>query len=618
MTAQRLDRRWRAGRAAVLVAFAGALGAPAWVAPTTHVLGSWRTDTVKHVWSLWLGRQVLAERPAIWGRTELVNHPDGMDIMLVEPLGGLVALLLSPLPLPLVANLLAFANLVLLGLFTAALADRVTQGDRLAGLVAGLVAMGSATTAFFFHLGVGEIQHLFVIPMVLWALERVRARPRPAEAMLLAGSLWLAMLAGHYLALLCGLAALAAGLGALLVGPQRGRLLLALGAAAVVAVLPVGLLVESLRDAGPVENLTAEKNDWRLLLRVPPTEAQAVRLDLARLAWPFRGLSPGLFPAYVGGQYLGPIPLLLAAWGVAGAPRRALPLAAAAATGLLFAMGSQPVVAAAEVELPGGTVLPFAWLSAALHSVAVPPHYPVRFVAVAMVGVAVLGALAIAGRTNRRVRLALVGLALVGIADANLRGEERWPWPVTELTPVRFLDGLRQVDDGAVLDLSWYSQADQDGRNQSAWYQVQHGLPTQIVPITRLDRLHREGAARALALPMVEELRQIGTGTDDAPGGGGDHRADLALLREDGFRWILVFGERHRPAGDQLAGGGTLPAGEVAVLSMLLGPPTFEEGSVAAWRLPELTLPEEELAPARARRLQGIPQATERLFRAPP
>lgn len=614
MTATRGDRTRRLLRGGVILGSAAALVAPAWSAPTTTVLGSWRTDTVKHVWSLWLGRAMMADGPALWGHTGLVNHPDGLEMLLVEPLGAVVAALLWPLPVPLVANLLAFANLALLGFCTCVLADRVAGKDRLAGLLAALLVMGSTTTAFFFHLGVGELQHLFVVPLTLWAIERLRDAPRWQGALLLAGTLWLAALAGHYLALLTALAALAAGVGALVTGPQRGRLALALGGAAAIALIAAAPLVQGVREAGPVVNLAAEKANWHFQWLIPPRELPAARLDLARLAWPVRVEAPGIHSAYIGGQYLGPVFLALAALGLARAPRRGLPLAVVALVALVLAMGSRPVWAGVELQQWTDLVLPYAWLSALLHSVAVPPHYPARFLAAAVVALGGLAALAVAGQTSRHLRITLATLTLVGIADANLRGEQRWPWPRTELPAVDGLSGLQAVERGGVLDLSWYTAVDQEGRNLSAWYQVLHGQPTQIVPIPRLDHLHREGAARARALPLVRDLSEeeplAASGSPPAQ----DYQVDIALLREDGFAWVLLFGERLTADGRERIGARGLPAARVDAVSRVLGPATFEEGPVAVWRLPVTSPPEDALQVARETRARAQPAAEDRLF----
>lgn len=603
------------GRALLLLAFSFALTAPVWTHPTSTVLGSWRTDTVKHIWSLWLGRHLVADGHGLWGHTDLANHPHGMEILVIEPLGALFAVLLGPLSIPLVANLLAVVNLLLLGLFTCALGDRLT-GDRVAGLVAALLLMGSSTTAFFFHLGVGEIQHIFVIPMVLWALERLRSEPRWSGALLLAASLWLAMLSGYYLALLAGLAALAGGLGALLAGPRRLPLLGGLMAAGALAAAPILPLVQGVREAGPVKNTGAELDDWALMLRVPPTEDVLARVDLARLMWPTVETADARVAAYVGGQYLGPVLVGLALVGLLRAPRPALALFGVALSGVVLGMGSKPVWNGAEVALGGAAVLPYAWLGAGLNSLAAAPHYPSRFLFISVVALAALAALGVAGLRGTHWRVGLAALLALGLADVNLRGEQRWPWPVTELPEVPFLEKLAQVEPGAVVDLSWYRVSDQEGRNLSAWYQVGHGQPTQSVAISRLDRLNREGAARVLALPLVRELRRLPHDARSLPAGP-DYTTDLALLREDGFAWLLLYAGRRGIDGLPLKEGTRPPGPELDALMEILGPPTFQYGNAVAWRLPEVQAAAEVLASARADRDRRIAEAAAQLFDVP-
>ena len=69
-------------------------------------------------------------------QTEYVNFPTGMDIWPIEPLHGLVSLLLASMSVVAMSNVFALVNLTLNGV-CGALFGRELSGDMLGGLVAG-------------------------------------------------------------------------------------------------------------------------------------------------------------------------------------------------------------------------------------------------------------------------------------------------------------------------------------------------------------------------------------------------------------------------------------------------------------------------------------------------
>lgn len=599
-------------RALAILVAALVLAWPALQDPTGTVLGSPRTDTVKHLWTLFLGRTMLLEQGALWGHTDLASFPEGMDIFVIEPLGAVVAALLGFVPVVLVANLLAVANLVLLGLATAWLGDHLA-GGRLPGLVAALLMMGSSVTAFFFHLGVGELQHLFLLPLCLLLAARLAEWGRWSDAGWLGLCLGLTVACGFYLGLFAVVGVSLACLVALVVGPRRLVLLSRLGVAAPLSLAVAWPFLQGFRGAWPGTRDNMEQGFSLLTIRRPPTEEVWARLDLGRLLWPI-GDSLGAKEAdYIGGQYLGPILVGLALVGIWRGGRRALPLVGVALAGLLLAMGTHAVWLGEELAAAQALVLPYAWLQWLLSGLAAAPHYPSRFIALTAVALAALASLAVARLRRPPLQAAAVVVALLAAVDVGGRARPGFPWHSTELAPASVLSSLAAEDPGAVVDLGYFVVRDHDMRNRGAWYQVAHGLPTQAVAISRLDDLHRDGAARVIALPLVQDLRLVHATGGSLPEGR-DYAVDLALLREDGFSWLMLYqGSPHdAPAG--LGQQTAPPPHRLAALTSLLGPPRYQEEALAVWQLPPVDVDPDALEAGRRARDRALGDAWDDVF----
>ena len=65
-----------------------------------------------------------------------------------------------------------------------------------------------------------------------------------------------------------------------------------------------------------------------------------------------------------------------------------------------------------------------------------------------------------------------------------------------------------------------------------------------------------------------------------------EYRADLAVLQDAGFGWIVV-GYRN--------GAERMPQGIIDALTGLCGPPVAKAAGIGAWKLPEVTYTEAEL-----------------------
>ncbi len=603
--------RPRLARAGLILALSLVLASPALRSAQERVLGSAWTDTAKHVWTLWIGRTMLREEGRLWGHTDLVNHPVGMDLYIIEPLGALFAALVPVDSIVLVANLLALLNLLLLGLCSAFLGDRVAGGV-LPGLVSALLALGCSATAFAFHLGVGELQHLFLLPLVLGLLVRLWQERRWRDAVLLGLCIGGAVGSGLYLGLMAAVAALVGGLVALVLGPGRLHLLGGLGLAALLSLLTAAPFLHGLRQNWPGH---ADKGEGGLIQFVAtPLDKPWYRVDLGGAIWPMEVPPEVPAPAYYGGQYLGPVLLGLALVGLWRRPREGALLGAVALTAFVFALGTQPIWFGQTLSSwPDDAALPYAWLKYGLNAVAAAPHYPRRLVTLSAMALAAMGGLAFAGVA--RPRLALLGpaLALLAWADASLRLPGAWPWPTSPVPPTEQLSALHQQDGGAVLDLSYSLVRDVDLRNRTAWFQVGHGLPTQAVAISQLDEAFSQGAARALGLDLVRDLREV----RDGGALEGDYRLDIALLQEDGYSWLLLYGSsRPMHEGENLINPGQWgpPRQEHDALSAVLGPPALVEDAAAIWRLPEVQASEEELAAARKVRDQRAREVGKRVF----
>ena len=129
---------------------------PLVLAPNRGLIGHARTDTLKHLWTLWWMRASVWSEGRFPFATQLVNFPEGMELYPIEPLNGLFVVLLPFVPLVAASNLLVLLNLTLTGLCGGAM-GRALSGRALGGWIAGLLIQSSALMAHFVALGVGEL-----------------------------------------------------------------------------------------------------------------------------------------------------------------------------------------------------------------------------------------------------------------------------------------------------------------------------------------------------------------------------------------------------------------------------------------------------------------------------
>jgi hypothetical protein len=552
-----------------------------------RVLGYPEADTLKHLWTLWWFRAHLMHE-GIGLHTRLINQPTGTDLWPVEPLNGLGAVLLGWLPVAMVANVLALTNLTATGLASGLLVWALTR-DRAASHAAALLLQASSWSLFALHVGVGELQHLWLLPLGLWALVRLVVTRRwawvPALAGLLAGSVIACFYYGFFLAM----ALLVAGVWGVLIGPRRPALLLQLliaaGLALLVAVPVLRAFSVSYGDSFDTSRplLAYVFREGLGQVVVDPVGARLQPIELLAGRAPFWGHGYGDLEAYGGGRLLG-IPLLaLGGVGLVRRPRKGLPFVLLAVLGVVLALGSYLSVGGAEIAIHGRHLrLPFLYLNRALAFVAEPINFPVRFLALTSVAAVVLGALALDGMAGRW-RWVLLALAGLNVVDIQLRDLLPWPLPgfgLRALDPLAAMDepGNPAAGEGAVLDLGAAIRDDPESRHLCIEAQLRHGQPIQSVPIDRLEFHVREGRYFAAGLRAVSDLSPAYRGVPgEVPSG--DYRGDLHVLREAGFDRILVVAMGGRePLSDALRRG----------LDAAFGPPVLQDPRAVVYRIPDV------------------------------
>lgn len=500
----------------------------------SQAVGSVESDTVKHLWNLWWMRQeALGGAPGLL--TTAVNFPDGIDLYPIEPLNGLIAVILPLKPVAL-SNVLALLHVVLVGLCTGGLAGLVSE-SRLGAHAAAALAQASSFVAFTLHVGVGELRQTWWIPLGLAVLYKAHQTRHWRWFLALGLTLAACVISCFYHGLFLALAVSTWALTTL-----RPSLKL-LGGYALAAVMGIAIAVPALKSFSttyngdpPAEVLEEEgaiRHGYRL---------SATHLDHL-VEW--REVSPAPDQrqqrAYTGGRYLGWGTLLLALAGLVAAPRRAYPWVAVSGVGILLGLGS--VIWWNDQILKFGSttlVLPFTWMNVAMAKHAEAINFPARFLALPAIALPVLASLAMRWRW-----LALA----VPLAAYDMVVHDLVPWPRATVT----LPSMRGIDrdalveagiTGPVADLSLAAESNEESRLRSVALQLATGLPSSGVPIERLDNWARSGrewlARRELAgLGNLADRPSLPTPTLSSLD------ADLEALRERGYTGIAITFREH-------------------------------------------------------------------------
>lgn len=569
----------RAAELMLFLALAIALTWPLALGPATTALGAEEGDIVKHLWTL--GWSADALRSGSFSlSTDLLDFPDGVALYPIEPVSGLIAALsgLSPVP---ASNLLVLLNLTLTGVCGAWLGRLVSRSDS-GGRFAGLVLQASSPLAASIAVGVGELQHLWLLPLGLGLLLRADRLDRPRDWALLAAALAGAVLASFYLGLFLALGVLACAATQLGQRPS-GRRLLRLTLTAAAALL---LCLPAIR---------AFSGTYVLPEEIAPAvlEPAFARLDPLDLLLPGGAATDAPAPVYGWGRSLGIVATLLALLGLVRARRAALPLVAVTATGLLVALGGELVLAGSSTGIP----LPFHALNSLLDSIAAPLNFPVRALALVVTALSALGALA--------VRRGGITLGLLAALELTLLSAQPFPWPRTTPPDLSELALLAEHDlDGparhGIVDLSLALAHDATGRRLSLLGQLVHHHPISSTPFERLEVAEQQSERFLRALPLYAELDALVR--DQRPGLGRNHAPSLSVLRQAGFGELMLH-----PV--------TLPehlrARVTGELGAILGEPLVAGATTLVWAIPEQRTSGEE-------RLRWWTQHQERLANLPP
>lgn len=554
---------------------------PAPVVLSEQALGSLDGDAIKHVWNLWWMHQEAWDGVAGL-RTTWAGFPDGMDLYPIEPLNGLFAAVIPIGPVAL-SNVLAIANLTLLGVCAGWLGELVSLRAR-GAFVAAALAECSAFAGFTLHVGVGELRELWWLPLGFGCLLEAQRTQATRWFVALGATLVGAVLSCFYIGFFLALGVLVYALVTL---RRNTRLLVRYAVTAVVAgalaLAPFRLFA---RTYDPDDDRYVQSFERWKQTRPMETYRGAAVEPSQLVTWRSldRGQTARQAGAYEGGRYLGWVTLGLALAGAWAQPRRGGPWLVVAGVGVLFSLGTVLWEHGAIVQAPWGgrLVLPLAWLNAYLGYYEEPINFPARFLALAAVA-----ALPAAASSVGRWKWCWVPVV---VACVDMVAHDLVPWPratmalpnasalhadggalgVLNITP--FIR-LRDPDPSRLL-----ANKDSEGRSMAIAAQIAMGRRFDIVPIERIDYWAPDGLLWALPLPLLTAVNARGPApTVDA------YRRDLWLLRDRGFdKLLLTFG-----------GGRKTVADTDAFFTALCGPP--EAADVAlVWTVPEVPATEDE------------------------
>ncbi|MEC7241173.1 MAG: hypothetical protein VXW32_08025 [Myxococcota bacterium] len=595
------DRRWLLKLAAISVLLSVLLTWPGVLHLNEEVIGSPDADGGKHFWTLWWIKHNVVVLGSIPHQTTLVNFPEGMALYPIEPLNGLGVSLLFFLPLVLATNLLALLNMSLTGLFGGLLGKALT-GSKEAGLVCGILLQSSAFSMFTLHAGVGELQHLWWLPLCFLLWHSLRSRLQWRYSFGLGLALAGATLSCFYYGLFAGFGVAVLSLSTIWAGRKTPKLLLQYAVSAglgLAIVLPVSSQFASSFGEGepPRVGLMTYVTDGSH--GQPVTDPPSARLQLSDLVQSAdRSSASREKIAYGGGRYLGLPALLLGLVALVLVPKKMLPWFLVGITGVVFGLGSY-LVSGGEVATTAAGAryeMPFLFLNRALGYLVEPVNFPVRFLALTATALAVAGAWA----STCRLRGFPLGTAAICLALLNalaVQWGQMIPRPMPRFTPPSYpaLQSL-ESDFGPLVDLTQAMRSDPETRVASQTAQLVHRQPIQSVPIERIEKFAESGQVWVKALPLVQWLVSV-DGRNRIPFDGDPEASQgFALLRDRGFEGLLFLGAGSKPVNPDVH----------RVLTDLLGNPNTGDDRSAVWRLPDIPYSEEELEQLRTQHLQRV------------
>ena len=549
---------------------------PTVLQPGTAALGSAKADGMKHLWTLWWMRASVWREGEFPFSTQLVNFPSGMDLYPIEPLHGLIAVALPFVDVVLLSNLLVMVNLFATGMVGCWFGRLLTDGNRWAGLATGTILVTSSVATFFVTVGVGELTHLWWLPLGLGLLVKALRSPEWRHWAYVSLSMVGAVLSCFYLGFFLGVAVGVICAWHLLVSKERKIMAqrMAFSAALLlVIVLPIGRVFaisyaapEFDRDP-PLVHIFSEKGQQ-------VTDTGGSRLDPTQVFAYGRRPTTDHEQGYGGGRYLGVVVSLLALVGLIRRPREAMPWLLLALMAMWLSMGSYMTISGEEVRMAGnnGRIrLPMLWLNRILELIAEPVNFPVRFLALVVMAQAALVALAIRNTWGKWLLL-LVPLSAVEIGKGQLIA---WPWPVIELPKTSALEPLAEHPGRAVLDIALTLQADAANRSLALAGQMAHQHPTNTVPLERIEFFARDGHTLARSMHIVDDINGLYY-HEDPRGMSDDYREDLTMLKEQGFDILLISTKDGRR---------NIPDRAFQALRRLCGEPIVDGPGGVAWEI---------------------------------
>lgn len=556
---------------------------------------------MKHLWTLWWMQASVWQEGKLPFATHLINYPIGMDLYPIEPLNGLIGLFFPFLDVIPLSNLLVFINMTLTGI-AGIWFGRELSGSRWGGLVAGTLLQGSSVMAFFVHVGVGELTHLWWLPLGLGILIRARTTGHWGWFLALSATLVGAMLSCFYLGFFLSMAVALYALATLWNGRSTPRLLALYALSATLAVgtvYPVTQWFAASYKSGDVPEVGLRS----YILEEhgqPITDPPSARLEPPQLLSPFRTPASVEQAAYGGGRYIGFLTVLLALAGLVRNPRKAAPFVGIALFGILFAFGSYLTVEGQPVTASGARLrMPHIWLNRLLGYIAEPLNFPVRFLAMTAVALSGMGALAVRRDRPSMKQLVVVPLALLAVVEVSQAQMLTRPWASFAPRDASVLEPLAAMGDGAVIDLALVVRADHENRWNGLSTQIAHGKRTQAVPIERIEYFARDGYWYVRSLPLFRDLQPLyenkPASLDD------DYRRDLAIVRDAGFKWVVVA---------YRSGAEYLPKGLVQEMNRVFGQPVVTGRGLAAWPIPDVEVDEQELDAWRVEHLKKVKALT--------
>jgi hypothetical protein len=144
---------------------------------------------------------------------------------------------------------------------------------------------------------------------------------------------------------------------------------------------------------------------------------------------------------------------------------------------------------------------------------------------------------------------------------------------------------MQALPDRAVIDLALAVRSDQENRYSALGTQIRHGKKLNAIPLERIEFFARDGVHFVKATQLVQDLGPLYNNTGGSLSG--TYRADIAVLRDAGFSWILVA---YRNGSEHL------PSQLVLEMNRVLGDAIIQDTGLGVWELPAVDHSPEELS----------------------